>query len=473
MKIINTSIAPPGAGKTEALLCKLPGLIEAGMRVILAVPTLILSDEISHRAANAGITSRSIDHRSAGVVITELNMALADKTDSFIVCTQESIRQARHNLLHGWVLVVDELPKVVDYPDYPLKPVELKRVLDFTEERDGQLWLGEGYEVQVKDQVSTNRADARGTDCSTLGPSAANIFRLLLSGVDVFIDKEQSNGIRHIRAVEEYTDWWEIFSAASETHVLAANVQNSEFELFAKVHSFYFKPSIFTPKSSLYKSFTTIYPVTPKGQLFSKGKMLSQCGDKRLIDLVLEKVLAHTRSIPLLSANKWAGFESRAEVRFVPKDCRGVNRHSDATEAILLFGGNPSPSDKEGLKYLKAKYGENFEEAFITTRLLEPSLQVATRTAVRCHNNSNEINLYVQDERVVAYLLTTYFQHAKVDWSVAGAMPIKRDGRKLDEQAEEKVKRLIELDTPTIQIHRETGVSRKKIQKMKEIYQAA
>lgn len=472
-KPIYTAVAAPGAGKTETLLSKLPALFEAGMRVILAVPTLILSDEISQRAADAGITSRTIDHRSAGIVITELNMALTGKTDSFIVCTQESIRQVRHNLLHDWVLVVDELPQVVDYPDYPLKPVELQRVLDFTEERDGQLWLKEGDEELVQDQVSTNRASARGTGCSTLGPSAANIFRLLLSGVDVFIDKEQENKIRHIRAVEEYTDWWEIFSAASEAHVLAANVQGSEFDLFAKVHGFRFKPSIFTPKPGLYTSFTTIYPIIRKGQVFSKRKMLNQCEDKRLIDLVLEKVLAHTTSIPLLSANKWAGFESHAKVRYVDKDCRGVNRHSDATEAILLFGGNPSPSEKEGLKYLNTKYGENFEEAFITNRLLEPSLQVATRTAVRCRNNSDEINLYVQDERVVNYLLSTYFQHAKVDWALADSIPIKRDGRKLDEKTEEEVKRLIELDTPTLQIHRETGVSRPKIQKMKKLYKAA
>ena len=103
-KPIYTAVAAPGAGKTETLLSKLPTLFEAGMRVILAVPTLILSDEISQRAADAGITSRSIDHRSAGIVITELNMALAGKTDSFIVCTQESIRQVRHSLLHDWIL---------------------------------------------------------------------------------------------------------------------------------------------------------------------------------------------------------------------------------------------------------------------------------------------------------------------------------------------------------------------------------
>lgn len=472
-KPIYTAVAAPGTGKTEALLSKLPALIDAGMHVILAVPTLVLSDEIARRAVDGEITCRSIDQRSVGTVVTNLEKALDDKADSFIVCTQESLRQVRHGLLHGWILVVDELPKVVDFPDYPLKPVELERVLAFTEERDGQLWIKEANEAMIKEQVTTNRADARGLDCSTLGASGAHIFRLLLSKVDVFIDKADKDGTRHVRAVEELTDWWGIFSAAMESHVLAANIAKSEFELFSQVHGFHFKRSIFTPETTTYSSPTVIYPVIRKGQKFSKGKMLALHDDKRMIDLVLEKVLAHTISIPLLSANKWAGFESRVNVRYVPKDCRGLNRYSNANEAILLFGGNPSPSDSQGIEYLNAKYGVNFEEAFITTRLLEPSLQVATRTAVRCRDNTNEIHLYVQDERVAMYLLSTYFPHAKVDWLLAEDIPVKQDGRKLDVTIEEEIQRLLIRKIAILQIHRLTGVSRQKISAIKASLDAA
>lgn len=473
MKIISTSIAPPGAGKTEALLSKLPALLDAGKRIILALPTLVLSDSIARRASEAGVAYRTIDQRCGEAVVLTLEKALKEKEDSFIICTQESIRKVQHKLFSGWVLVVDELPKIVDYPDYGLKPMELERVLHFTDELDGQLWIKDDLEKAVREQVSTNRADARGTACSTLGRSAAHIFRLLLSKIDVFIDQPQPDSVRHIRAVEEFTDWWEIFSSAMECHVLAASIQNSEFEVFATVHGFHFKRSEFTPEGNPITSVVTIYPVVQTGQKFSKGMMLAPHGDKQLIDVVLKTVLERTRSIPLLFANKWANLQFTRDVEYVPKDCRGLNSYTHATEAIVLFGGNPSPSDSNGIKYLSAKYGKDFEEAFITTRFLEPSLQAVTRTAVRCYDNTKDVHFYVQDHRVVDYLRSTYFPDATVDWSLAGTVPIKRDGRKLDEKTEEEVKRLIELDTSTLQIHRKTGVSRQKIQKMKAIYKAA
>ncbi|WP_447763729.1 DEAD/DEAH box helicase family protein [Pseudomonas reinekei] len=473
LKSIYTAIAAPGTGKTEAFLSHVPILISAGKPVVLALPTLILSDDIARRASKAGIAYRTIDQR-CGAVVTTLEKALKEKADSFIICTQESIRKVRHDLLHDWVLVVDELPKVVDYPDYAVKPLELKRVLDFTDELDGQLWIKHDLEGAVREQVSINRADAQGTDCSTLGRSAAHIFRLLLSKVDVFIDKPQpNNDVRHIRAVEEFTDWWGIFSSAMESHILAASIKNSEFEVFATVHGFIFKQSEFTPEGNLTTSAVTIYPIVQSGRKFSKKMMLAPHGEDRVIDVVLKQVTEHASSTPLLFANTWAGFQFTCGVEYVPKDCRGLNSYSHATEAILLFGGNPSPSDNLGLEYLGAKYGQDFKEAFITTRLLEPSLQAVTRTAVRCHDNTKEAHFYVQDYRVVDYLQSTYFPHATVDWSLAGAIPIKRDGRKLDEQTEEEAKRLISLNTPTIQIHRQTGVSTKKIRKMKEIHKAA
>jgi hypothetical protein len=473
IKTIYTAIAPPGAGKTEAMLSKLPALLGSGERVILALPTLVLSDSLARRASESGVAYSTIDQRCGEAVVPTLEKALSEKTESFVICTQESIRQVRHDLLHGWILVVDELPKVVDYPDYALKPLELKRVFDFTEERDGQLWIRDGLEQTVQEQVSINRADARGTDCSTLGRSAAHIFRLLLSKVDVFIDQPQSDSVRHIRAVEEFTDWWDIFSSATESHVLAASIQNSEFEVFAMVYGFHFKRSEFTPEGNPLTSFVTIYPVVQTGQKFSKGMMLNSHEGERLIDVVLKKALEQTKSTPLLFANKWARLQLTRNVEYAPKDCRGLNSYSHATEAIVLFGGNPSPSDSKGIKYLSAKYGKDFEEAFITTRFLEPSLQAVTRTAVRCYDNNKDVHFYVQDHRVVDYLRSTYFPDATVDWFFAGTVPIKRDGRKLDEKTEEEVKRLISLETSTLQIHRETGVSRQKIKKMKEIYNAA
>lgn len=470
MKVIYSSIAPPGAGKTEVLLCKLPALLKAGKLIILALPTLVLSDEIIQRTSSKGITCRSIDHREGQLVIRSLEKAIEDKLESFIVCTQESIRQVRPSLLQDWILVLDELPKVVDYPDYAVKPSEMPRVLQYTIEREGQLWIIDDLQDEVREQVSTNRADAQGMDCSTLGSSAAHIFRLLLSGVDVFVDQPTPDGTRHIRAVEEYTAWWDILSSTMESHVLAASIKNSEFEVFAEVNGFQFSHSEFTPEWRPMSNLVTILPIVRKGQIFSKKKMISQYNDKRLIDIAFTMIMENIKSKPLLLANTWAGFSSNKGVVYVPKDCRGLNSYANATEIIVLFGGNPSPSDGLGLTYLKAKYGRDFEEAFITNRLLEPTLQAVTRTAVRSRDNTEETKFYVQDYRVVDYLLSTYFPDATVDWSLAYKIPTMRDGRRLDEQTEKEVIRLISSGVSALEINRLTGVSRQKIQKIKEAF---
>lgn len=75
IKPIYTAIARPGAGKTEALLTKLPPLLHEGKRVILALPTLVLSNDITERASHMGIPVRTIDQRTEELVIPELKLA--------------------------------------------------------------------------------------------------------------------------------------------------------------------------------------------------------------------------------------------------------------------------------------------------------------------------------------------------------------------------------------------------------------
>ncbi|MWV12639.1 hypothetical protein F3I62_11095 [Pseudomonas sp. R-28-1W-6] len=473
IKPIHTAIAQPGAGKTEALLTQIPFLVAEGKRIVLALPTIVLSDAITKRASAMGITPRTIDHRSGELVAPELTAALRLKQDSFLICTQEAIRRVHPSLFRGWMLIVDELPKVVDYPDYSLKPIELERVLDYTEERSGQLWIKDGLDEAVRDQITTNRADASGTDCSTLGSSAAHIFRLLLCGVDVFIDQPQENGKRHIRAVEEHLDWWKIFATSDEVHVLAANVAGSEFEKLAHAHGFTFCDSMFTPEQSRYTSTVTIYPLMPKGQTFSRARMLTRHGNERLIDLVLRTTLEQTQTRPLLFASKWAGLERTRNVQYVPKDCRGLNSYDTATEAILLFGGNPSPADALGLEFLREQYGEDFRAAFVTTRLLEPSLQAVTRTAIRCKGNTEHIRLFVQDERVAQYLVQTYLPDAEIDWSLSKLMPVKPDGRRAEHPQREMVNRLLEDGVAIKSIARLSNVTAKTIRRWRDGVDAA
>lgn len=472
---IYTAVAQPGAGKTQKLLDSLIDVFKATGRLdptILALPTLVLIDDIARRIKSLDVPFTTIDHRLGDLVVPKLEQALSSKQDQLVICTQESIRRVNPSLLTGWVLVVDELPAVVSYPDYSLAPLELKRVFDYVDERDGQLWITHGMERLVREQVATNHADMAGKAHSTLNKLAAHIFQMLLKKVDVSIDQPQSNGNRHVRAVEEFTEWWNILSSADEAHVLAASIEGTEFKLFAEVHGFTFKPSRFQPDAVEYKSPVTIYPLTPKGEIFSKQRMLEKHNERRAIHLVLQAALDHAKTTcskanPLLLANSWAYLRNEIGVQWVDKDCRGLNNYDHHTDAVLLFGGNPSPSDQKGLDYLLNKYGRDFKSAFVISRLLEPSLQAVTRTAVRRIDNADHVRLYVQDGRVVDYLLNTYLGHAVVDWSLSGCLPKTVDGRQINSATKDEVLRLVNQGVSVNKIHSLTKISRPTIHKWK------
>lgn len=472
-KIIYTAIAAPGSGKTQKLLDNIPKLTLEGKLLVLALPTIALIKEVAFRASEAGLSYQAIYHGCDTRVVDCLEQALWEKNDYLIICTQESLKKANPKLLACWTVIVDELPKVVEYHDYPLDPLELKRLFDYLYEKGGQLFIKEGEKEKVEKQLATNRSDANGTDCSTLGNSGAQVFRLLLMGVEVFIDEMQHNKKRHVRAVEEIKSWWRIFTSARESHILAANVLKTEFHVLAKANNFEFADSPLTPDHLPYKCMIKIYPIMRKGEIFSKAKMLHPHNNETKINIALKLIMKHVKSTPLLLANKWAKLEHTPDVCYLPKDCRGLNQYTHATEAIIMFGGNPSPSDSKGVAYLETKYGIEFESAFITTRLLEPALQAAARSAVRIPSNTDEITFYVPDYRVAEYFKSTYFPGATVEWSLADSIPMQSDGRTLCKKKEAEVQRRLELNESAVAINKATGVSRAKIALIKTTLEAA
>lgn len=209
----------------------------------------------------------------------------------------------------------------------------------------------------------------------------------------------------------------------------------------------------------------------PKGQIFSKAKMNADQENNKLYDLALDTILMETSSKPLLFANTWVRHKEKGRVQQVPMDCRGLNGYDSAKEAILLFGGNPSPSDNMGLEYLSRKYGQDLQvmqDAFVTTRLLEPSLQAATRTAIRRKDNTSPIKLFVQDERVAQYLMETYLPHAVIDWSLSKKIPVKLDGRRKEHPQKQAALALVKEGVPDKAIARRLTVSPKAIRNWKK-----
>ena len=471
-KVIHTAISAPGAGKTEAFISQIPALLCAGRSIVVALPTLDLTDSFVSRLP-LGVSRCVINSNTCDHVGTELMAALQKNTNHLIITTHQSVFAVPPSLLTGWMLVVDELPPVVDFPAYPFEPSELARLLVNAVAQDGRLQIREGCADAIATSLATFMAVSAGAErTSMLSKEGASIYGCLKDGHPVFIDSEMANGNRYVRAIIE-SSCWDTFATAEEVHILTATVEGSLFDYLAQEHEFTYARSDFTPAFDGYKSNITIYPVMPKGRNYSTTAMALTAHECRatqqqgqvqsqVIDGILKIVLPRATGTPLLFSNKWASFRwlRKGAVHRCSIDSRGLNDYQGETNAILLFGGNPSPSDHLALDYLAAKYGRVFRQAFVTTRLLEPSLQAATRTAVRVRGNMQPITLFVQDERVADYLVKTHMPNAVIDWSFSQITPVQPDGRKLEDPRKAKVFELFDQDMRNADIVRLTGVSR-------------
>jgi len=483
-KVIHTAVSAPGAGKTQAFITQVPSLLSAGHSIVLALPTLNLTDSFVSRLP-AGVPYRVINSTTCDHVGTELMAALKKKESHLIITTHQSIFAVRPNLLWSWMLVIDELPPVVDFPAFPFEPSELAQLFVNAVEQDGRLHIREGCAGAIETSLATFKAVSAGAErTSMLSKEGARIYECLKDGHPVFIDSEIPNGNRYVRSVVE-SNCWDTFAAAEEVHVLAASVIGSQFDDFAQVHGVTYARSDFTPAFDGYTSAVTIYPVMPKGRNYSKSAVTMTAhgdstmdqqkqGELLVIDDILKAALQRTTGTPLLFSNNWAGFRwlPRGNVHRCSIDSRGLNEYQGETDAILLFGGNPSPSDQLALEYLATKYGREFRQGFIVTRFLEPSLQAATRTAVRDRGNTKPIQLFVQDGRVAEYLVSTYMPDAVIDWSLSEICPVGEDRRTTVDVRRVQVCELFAQGKKNAEIARLTGVHRNTLPSWREDWRA-
>jgi len=470
-KVIHTALAAPGAGKTESFIQHAPRLLSEGKCILLALPTIKLTDSIVQRCN--GIALRVVNSTTCQHVSPVLASALGEKCDRFLITTHESLFQVDPRLLNGWVVVIDEIPQVLSLPYYWFDPIELGSIHVVAYESEGQLFLREEQKVGIEFALETHRAAAVGADrTSMLSKAGAIIFQSLLLGRTVFIDSATDSGNRCIRPILEL-DCWSRLMAAEEVHVLGANVKGGLFDSFAQAHGFTFTLSMFTPDFAGYQCPITIYPLLPQGKKYSKSAALTTLDGERaqkhdggeprqIIDALLNTALSKAGNKPLLFKNNWADFRwlPKGQATVCTMDSRGLNDYMIATDAILLFGGNPSPAEKCGLDYLAKKYGRIFTDSFVTTRLLETSLQAATRTAVRVSENTQPIRLFVQDERVASYLVSTYMPHALIDWSLSLEAPVLEDRRTTQDARRPEVNELFAQGKKNAEIVRLTGVHR-------------
>ncbi|MHC8393877.1 DEAD/DEAH box helicase family protein [Pseudomonas sp. LB3P93] len=454
-KIIYTAIAAPGAGKTQAVVNKIPDYINNGFKVVMALPTLKLNDDILKTMRKANLTpliinsdQDEIKHNKTSVTRV-LAQVLRSKAHPLIIVTHDALRRTDPILLKGYLLIIDEIPEFMDINHFTLKSKEAETIFATTEAFNNQLQIKDGLLTEITARVKTYKSSMSNKDnASTLSAIEHKIYDTILTGNIVLVETEKG-GIINFHTIVEKSVFAQI-DRARETHILAANIDGGLFDLFAKKLGYKYTRSKLTPEPSKYNCPIYIYPMLNGS--WSKSKVLANeegnlgythdGQNNQIIDRVFETAIQHSPNENfLVIQNSWSKFSEKyqpqaqkanTKIKFVPMDCRGLNCYQDSTAALLLFSGKPSPNDTTCLKVVGDRYDINLTElikAWIVKNKHEASLQAVTRTAIRTWGNTKPVYFYVQDAEVANYFKQTYMTDAIIDHRLALTISAKPDGR--------------------------------------------
>lgn len=319
--IIYTAIAAPGAGKTQALIEQLKNYMTSGEKVVIALPTLNLSDDILNNMRKIGINPKVINSKdSPGKTTHTINGTLRSGSHSVVVITHEGLRLCDPNLMRGYILVIDEVPAPFELQHITnMSEVEAKQFTSVLEKSNGRLSIKPKLKTMISERVKTyQRAEKNQSVASTLSEKEFKVFKAILNHGIVHTDdnEAENNEIQNLYTIE-FKDIFKHIKKSKETHILAANIEGGIFDLFVKTHGFQFKASSLTPKNYEYNCDITIYPML--NEPWSKGKVLRDESGKlnithngnhnQLIDKIFFTAINNTPNDRFIAIqNKWGKF---------------------------------------------------------------------------------------------------------------------------------------------------------------------
>lgn len=432
-KIIHTSIAMPGTGKTMAAIAAIPGMLERGRKILYVAPTHALADQVIKdiRRICSFLEPILIDSRCEGSAETNLNRALTP-SESFqlVICQHITFQKCSTKHLRDWTIIIDELPMPISLRYMTFDQVQLTR-LDLIEIIDNQIKIKKNKYEAIKNEVATfnksNNQKYNQID-TTLSSAGQDIYNAVLNKLPVFADKYYSKGEKTvIRIIEEY-GFFERFHMAQEVHLLSATLKGSLFDWFARANGFTYAQSHFAPSTANNFKDVTIYPMLSDKNYCSRGVLdsvdsASDDGCKVLqsmAKLIYQQLTSHDSC--LMFAYKWGKNAHSTKFIQCKIDSRGLNNFTDTHCAFTAFHGNPNPLAYKSLEYIAKKYNrptDELQKAWKFTYKLEMTLQNVFRTSLRSKTIDKPVNLYVQDNEVADFLKSTYLPNAKIDSSLA------------------------------------------------------
>jgi len=483
-KTIHLAFALPGSGKTHKFLQAAKKLINADKKILYALPTNMLADEIIQRLPSE-INATRIDSttRTKANVVRMLNDALAPTSGkTFIICQHATLDKCSLEYLNDWIVVVDETPTMLDLKHHTFKTDQFGQI-KYIECISGQVRIKCGMRQMVLNELQSYRSsksNAAVKTASTLSDDVHDIYDALINGYSVHFDensnKAAANQIkkRTVRIIKE-RDFFARFDAAQETHLLTATIEGGLFDYYRAYNGFTYSKSIFTPRSRAVFPTVRVYPMLLPGVVFSKTIADSESElqpNSKNLAVMINRIVNHIGDDKvLLFTHAWAQAFYGPNVIACKYDSRGIDTLKRYNNAFTAIHGNPTPPERRSLEFLAHSHGTTLTtllKAWEVTHKYEVIFQNVFRTSLRCMyrsdgtlivNPTGEVCLFVPDYRTVEYL-RLYLPGAIVDESLVRSYgQVKTKGRTAHPDREKMV-RMIKEGCSNKQIETETKLSR-------------
>lgn len=484
-KTINIALARPGTGKTWTACKAAREWIAKGKNVIFVVPTKPLAYEVCAELSDCNPLNIESQPNDPSIVKLNKHLCPAELTP-LIVCQHAAFHRCSKKHLRHWIVITDELPNHVQVYPTAVATNQLAVFQYFDVDDENKMFIKDGCTRKIMEHIKVfEKTGTRKTTVPLLSDDAYRICKAVLDKADVYVTA-YGNTQSLIYYAEE-SGFLERFSQCKEVHLLSATWEGSLFEWFATAQGFVAKQSILTPNSPPeHQQNIKIVPLLSKGQcsksvlesLESTNDNQQNTAQIRNIQVIANMVSKHIddNSKCLVFAHDWAKLDESKKFIMCKLDSRGLNGHTDQSNVLCLFHGNPLPTAAKVFEALAKKYSKcqkSLIHAWKRTHLYERALQNVYRCSLRARSSLKDVNLFVQDESVADYLIQTYLPTAKIDNTLIKEYKTPKKRGKAGETNEPAAMELLKLGLKPSKVAKQTGIEVGKIYEYQRKLKAA
>lgn len=486
-KVIHLCEAACGSGKTEMLVSNIDEILKKA-NVLISVPTIELCDSIRSRikaikprVSVSILNSKTIIDSGVPTHITVQNKisSLPEKAfdpNKVIIITNQTLSKIDADLLGNWIVIIDEVPNLIDFRAFTFKPFEARLIEEFIKIKDGKVRSLDLNNDQLNELTSR-------TDDGVLSESAKHLLILIKQSLSTnepvfyFVNSNDNHCYHSIQFKKAMLD---IFSNSLESHILCANIKDSMSDLVLKHHGFYYEKSYLTPTANKHKNtnLITIYPLLKEDKAFSRTLANKKdTNDNFVLNLLLGNVKKILKQDFIYVVNKWAidnhkfhSLESEElNIKRINYDQRGNNDFRLISKVAFVASARPNLLQSKNIDRLSEITGFTRKSCLLAWNIsnaYEMAYQTAARTCLRIKDNTEEVKIVVPDYRFVEYI-KEQFLNAKVSKKFIANFDTPDDRANSDEE-EKFIKKLISKGYKYSEVNEKRNLSSKTFTKYRK-----